>query len=632
MSSFQPGILSNLKKLEELYMGFLGSDPRSNIFLKEVNSLSSLVVLVIELRESWQLVKMKDVFDRLIRFDISLPGPSLDYTDRGYESPRNNKVVLHGTGMDTLHAAKIKGLMKNTEELSLRHIDDLKDIVKDLDKDNFVNLKTLHIRDCDKIEAELGNEMLPAGSFGRLEEVELAHLPLITYFWKGVVRHPRLTNLRVVKVYNCMKLRTLFPMSIATFLVQLERIDLQSCGELEEVFRKEKAEQHEEKDGTVIVLPKMKYLCLNGLPRFTSFLSIRDNTNSGDEVERPLLHQATLPNLEVLDFNLGHKKNVVGGLVQSEICKLRVLKIKSCSDVQIVRPDLLQPLHNLEKMNIDSCDLLESMFDLKGIKVEETVLSKLGSLKLEYLPLLTHVWTEIPRGFQGFQNLRVLKIVGCESLRYVLSSSMARILVNLEFIRIDRCDQMEVIIQEVITEEIDHILLPRLERLEISRCDNISDLTLALLGEEHTSFKSVNSFQKLKYVTIFNCDNLTNLLSPSMAISLVNLHHIDVRYCFNLVEIMQGEDEDDKLNRIVFPQLQSLRLDSLDNLEVFYSGSLEIEFPCLDSVSISGCPEMKSFCSGLLIAPKVSLVDCRAGVYEWNGDLNSTIQHIYQSS
>jgi hypothetical protein len=46
---------------------------------------------------------------------------------------------------------------------------------------------------------------------------------------------------------------------------------------------------------------------------------------------------------------------------------------------------------------------------------------------------------------------------------------MARILVNLVLIRINECDQIEVIIQEeeVITEEIDHILLPRLERLEV---------------------------------------------------------------------------------------------------------------------------------------------------------------------
>ena len=72
-------------------------------------------------------------------------------------------------------------------------------------------------------------------------------------------------------------------------------------------------------------------------------------------------------------------------------------------------------LLNLEKLEVHGCKLLQVVFDLETLRIEDLketnqMLMKLEEIRLYFLPELTHVWTKVPKGFQGFERLKVLSV------------------------------------------------------------------------------------------------------------------------------------------------------------------------------------------------------------------------------
>ncbi|XP_035541559.1 uncharacterized protein LOC108991631 isoform X2 [Juglans regia] len=105
---------------------------------------------------------------------------------------------------------------------------------------------------------------------------------------------------------------------------------------------------------------------------------------------------------------------------------------------------------NLKRLIVGDCGSLEVVFDLEGLKVKENrkpILAVLSELTLWDLSWMSHVWKNIPPGFQGFQNLTLIDIMGCGSLRNLLSASIAKLLVQLQVVTIRDCNLMENIIQ-----------------------------------------------------------------------------------------------------------------------------------------------------------------------------------------
>ncbi|RDX66675.1 hypothetical protein CR513_54534, partial [Mucuna pruriens] len=84
---------------------------------------------------------------------------------------------------------------------------------------------------------------------------------------------------------------------------------------------------------------------------------------------------------------------------------------------------------------------------------------------------------------------------------------------------------------------------------------------------------------------------------------------------------------------IVFMKLEELNLEDLPKLTSFSKASYSFKFPELRRVRVIGCPDMKTFCPGNVIIPKLSKVRYR---YKdgsrwneedrWDGDLNTTLE------
>ena len=111
-----------------------------------------------------------------------------------------------------------------------------------------------------------------------------------------------------------------------------------------------------------------------------------------------------------------------------------------------------------------------------------------------------HIWMKGPEGISGFGNLRLLVVWGCNSLTYLFSPSIAKLLVMLEDIQVTKCEKIEEILIRAREEEkeeknlfhkVNSILLrdlpnlkcfcneaiafewPSLEKMMVIRCPNL---------------------------------------------------------------------------------------------------------------------------------------------------------------
>ncbi|KAF5445101.1 hypothetical protein F2P56_034179 [Juglans regia] len=174
---------------------------------------------------------------------------------------------------------------------------------------------------------------------------------------------------------------------------------------------------------------------------------------------------------------------------------------------------------NLESLKVRHSRSLEAVFDLEGLKVKENrkpILAVLSYLHLQNLSGMSHVWKNIPPGFQGFQNLRFINIVKCHSLRNLLPASIAKLLVQLQDVHIQDCNLMTNIIQkehEVGEERIvDIIVFPKISHFTLHHLENL----VSFSSEAH-SFK----WSSIGHIKLFRCSKLKTVEEISTIHSVV---------------------------------------------------------------------------------------------------------------
>ena len=118
---------------------------------------------------------------------------------------------------------------------------------------------------------------------------------------------------------------------------------------------------------------------------------------------------------------------------------------------------MIESLRNLKSIKLSRCDSLEVIFQLKELNAKDShvasVLDQLRKLDLSHLPKLKHIWMKGPKRIRGFGNLRFLAIWACNSLTYLLSPSIAKLLVMLEDIKVINCEKIEEILERAREEE-----------------------------------------------------------------------------------------------------------------------------------------------------------------------------------
>ncbi|GMP81280.1 hypothetical protein CsSME_00036040 [Camellia sinensis var. sinensis] len=101
-------------------------------------------------------------------------------------------------------------------------------------------------------------------------------MPALTHLWKGPTQLVQLRNLTFLKLERCDKLESMFSLSIARDLMQLEILLVSECSKLEVLISSEEEGDENGIASTTteatdkIVFPKLEDLYLHDLPSFTA--------------------------------------------------------------------------------------------------------------------------------------------------------------------------------------------------------------------------------------------------------------------------------------------------------------------------------------------------------------------------
>ncbi|XP_068479201.1 uncharacterized protein [Phaseolus vulgaris] len=454
----------------------------------------------------------------------------------------------------------------------------------------FHSLCSLTVKECRLMVTifDIDNKKNDVGDVTSLQDVHLEILPNLKHVWKlkegrgGILN---LNNLRKIMVQDCFCLEDLFPFSVAKSLGNLEFLVVSSCYELREIVNKRAAAN-------------------------TANLSLK------------------FPNLRSIKFSvLPHLTSFYPGAFQLSCPTLNDLSIENCY--------WLEPFH---KETVDAQE--------KSVLFPEEVLNKLKSMQIES-------WhAESPNSCMGEGNHRrnsleelcLSELMDTEILYSFLHSNP-----NLESLSLSDCLFKKILPLEKHTKIETLGVVPKLKSLKLINLSNLTDLgfeqdiilkrlKLLLLKKcprLKTVVSSSASLSNLVTLEVDNCDGLVKLMSQSTAESLGQLNTMKVTKCSSLKEIV-GKDAENA-DKVVFKQLKSLELVSLKNLQSFCSSdSCEFEFPSLEKLVVSSCYNMRKFSDKVTsrstpILQNIYVVpEKEKKRYCWEGDLNATIQKIFQ--
>ncbi|XP_022753328.1 probable disease resistance protein At4g27220 isoform X2 [Durio zibethinus] len=449
--------------------------------------------------------------------------------------------------------------------------------------DSLGQLEALNISSCLELE-----EIIPKTEVSNinLQSLREVHIAESTSIQQGPSYHVSLQSLKVVMIYNCDKLRYLFPTSVAESLGQLEVLDISECLELEEIIPKTEVSN--------INLQSLREVQVSGCSKLTSLSSlshgqILENLRtlhiwncSRLEYTFPISMAEGLPQLnEVRLQRLPELKGRDGNDIVLTLPSLQDLCVDDCPQLTpfiiSAKIQVLQFLDMRERKQ--SCNLivpklgqkLSNMEYLTIINFEELFdggynLSSLKELILGDLPELRVAWKD-PIQVVNFQNLTDLNVYRCGRLRYILSPTIARNLPQLSSLWVNECEELEQIIEK--------------DGQTSSEGHHLQPIWLPNLTE----------------IRIYKCENLKSLFPKSVAYGLPKLQSLTVRNVSKLEQVFEqsgdeanGSEEKEKV--IQLPQLGTLGLEKLPNLVSFSPVGYHFVFPSLQSLSVTGCPNI----------------------------------------
>jgi len=134
-------------------------------------------------------------------------------------------------------------------------------------------------------------------------------------------------------------------------------------------------------------------------------------------------------------------------------CKLQTLKVEFCENLTnyVFHSYMLARFRSLVELTISDCGSLQEVFELQGLNAEGThavTVIQLEELYLARLPKMKHVWNKDPQEIFSFENLEVVRVMECESLKSLFPASVARCLMRLKKLHIVDCGVEEIVVGE----------------------------------------------------------------------------------------------------------------------------------------------------------------------------------------
>ncbi|KAH9754244.1 hypothetical protein KPL71_015389 [Citrus sinensis] len=265
---------------------------------------------------------------------------------------------------------------------------------------------------------------------------------------------------------------------------------------------------------------------------------------------------------------------------------------------------------NLEQLIVDAKYIITNKFIFS-----EDLLCKLKCLDVAFVDELTAILS-LDDFLQRFHTLKVLQIEGYnDCLPKEKVENGMEVIIRKAF----KCYDLKYILRQESSSIMNNLVI-----LHVTMCHRLINLV-----------PSSTSFQNLKTLKISYCDGLKNVLTFSIAKTLVRLREMKIESCVMITEIVLADDDDDhdaaKDEDIAFSELNELKLLNLKSLRSFYSGNRALNFPSLERLLVDDCTNMKIFSRGELSTPmlhKVQLNMWDEACWAWKESLNTTIEQV----
>ncbi|XP_048135712.1 uncharacterized protein LOC115727725 [Rhodamnia argentea] len=600
----KPGVLGSLIKLEELYVensfdqwNAMEQTPPSNACLIELNNMKNLYSLHVSIPDPNVLPKDLNL-EKLTKYRIQI-GKTW-HSSSEYKTSTALKLKLNPAN-DILHKGCVRTILDKTDDLYLDGLNKPQSICE-LSLESFPKLKHLHVENGPSVHYIL--QCPSSTAFKRLESLVLEDLINMEKICHSHVLSTSFRTLKKVRVKLCFKMEVLFPCSLLRELPQLEEIGVIECDLMREIG--------EADEGGKVELRNLRALELRDLPSMKNFLSAGSAPLSsssetqaatqavffnGQQVSIPSLQTLTmygLPNLETL-------WSEESAVELSNLQSLELLGCKSLSKVFNFRS--LVNSHKLHSLTIKNCVSVQEVFDLDGPSASGNVEtpSELTTLELWDLPSLRCLWNKNPCGLVRFHRLTKLKVIDCDSLRFLFLASMVKPLAQLKELEVMYCKKMEAIIMEeegLETETSGILAFPMLTYLRLAlesltcfsrkKCSREARYRDHVKSRATALFNHEVAFPRLETLEIWNMDNIEMIWdNQAAADSFHNVKSLDVRACNKLVNIV--------------PSCIVGRLWSLERLRVSYCGSLEVVFELQSLNPLDGNPGVRSQLKRLML-------------------------------
>ncbi|WMV26589.1 hypothetical protein MTR67_019974 [Solanum verrucosum] len=518
---------------------------------------------------------------------------------------------------------------------SMNNDDEVK--VVDLNKTMFnskvscPNLKELIIRELESISA-LCSHQLPTAFFSKLETLHVSNCGNLRNLMSSLVVRDAL-NLQRIQIENCVSMEEVITEEeqqgeeIMTLFPLLEMLELEELPKLRHFFlTKCVTEFPFLRELRICDCPEMKTFVQHGISVSTLSLKSVNNANEvkvvdlnkamfNSKVSCPNLKELIILELESISALCSHQ------LPTAYFSKLETLHVSNCENLRnLMSPSVARGALNLRRIEIEDCASMEEDITEEEQHGEEimTLFPLLEKLELDELPKLRHFF--LTKRVTEFPFLREVKIRDCPEMKTFVQQEIFVSTPSLE--RVNNDDEVKVVdLNKSMFNS--KISCPSLEYLCIKEANNIS----SLYSHQHPTAY----FSKLEKLELWHCGKLRNLMSPSVARSLLNLRILAIYDCQSMEEVITKEEQQGEVILTLFPLLEDLGLEQLPKLGHFFLTEHALKFPFLVRVWIDDCPEMKTFVQQGISVSTPSL-ECLNDDYEVKvDDLNKWTQQRFNS-
>ncbi|GAY33109.1 hypothetical protein CUMW_274640 [Citrus unshiu] len=538
-----PNLISQFSRLEELYMGDSFSqwdkvEGGSNASLAELKGLSKLTTLEIHVRDAEILPQDLDSV-KLQRYRINIGNHW--WSNWSVKSGLSRLMKVQGIDKFGIFLQNygMKLLLKRTEYLYLEELKGVQSVVYELDDgEGFPQLKHLHVRHCSEILHIVGSVgRVRREVFPLLESLSLIGLiNLETICDSQLTEDQSFSNLRIIEVKSCHKLKHLFSFSIAKNLLRLQKVKVAYCDDLEMIF---------------------------GPDREKPTTSLGFNEIIADDDPAPKIHSDLVVEFPSL-LNL-----------EIESCNNTLRFISTSSPEDTIHSEMQPPPLFDEKVGIPTSLVNLYVWDCK--KLEEIV---------------GHAGEEVKENRIAFSELKLLKLDNLPRLTSFCLENYTLEFPSLERVSVTLCPNMKTFSLGILS-------TPKLYKVQIGFRDikylQLSDFPRLKEILAWPSHCLVSFFNNLFKLVVDDCTNMSSAIPANLLRCLNNLEWLEVRNCDSLEEVLHLEELNADKEHIgpLFPSLSGLRLIDLPKLKRFcnFTGNI-IELPKLEN-----CPDMETFIS-----------------------------------